>query len=130
MSNYRLSKSSLERLRGVNPDLISVIYRALEISKVDFGIPKYGGLRTPEEQNYLYLKGKSKADGYKKISAHQSGDAFDIYAYVDCKATWRKAHLTSVACAILQASSELGVRLQWGGHWKSFADMPHFEVKK
>lgn len=127
---YKLSKTSEDRLIGVNPDLIRVINRALEISKIDFGIPQYGGLRTATEQNFLYLDGKSQLDGFHKKSNHQSGNAFDVFAYVDGKASWNKEYLTHIATAILAAASELGVKLSWGGHWKSFVDMPHFEIKK
>jgi len=35
--------------------------------------------RSAEEQNRLFKEGKSKCDGYKKISKHQQGLAVDIY---------------------------------------------------
>jgi hypothetical protein len=35
--------------------------------------------RSPEEQNRLFKEGKSKCDGYEKVSRHQSGKAADIY---------------------------------------------------
>ena len=38
-------------------------------------------LRSAEEQNRLFKAGKSKCDGYQKISAHQRGKAMDIYFY-------------------------------------------------
>lgn len=126
---FKLSSTSKMRLEGVNPVLIKVINRALEITTIDFGIPKHGGLRTAEEQNALFKDGKSQLDGYKKKSNHQTGNAFDVFAYVDGKASWDKAHLTAVADAIFQAADELGVKLTWGGHWKNFVDMPHFELK-
>ena len=34
-----------------------------------------------------------------------------------------------MATHILSAASKLGVRLRWGGHWKNFKDMPHFELR-
>jgi len=36
--------------------------------------------------------------------------------------------LAQVACAFLQAANELQIKIQWGGLWKSFEDMPHFEL--
>lgn len=129
---FKLSETSLKRLEGVDHTLKSVIYRALEISPIDFGIPQYGGLRTAEEQNDLFSQDPpvTRVDGYKKRSRHQDGDAFDIYAYVDGKASWDTNHMTTVAAAILQAASELGVRLEWGGHWPNFKDYPHFQIKR
>ena len=127
---YSLSDKSKSRLSGVDSDLIKVVDLALTISKIDFGIPEFGGLRTQSDQHSLFLKKLSNCDGYSKLSNHQSGDAFDVYAYVDGKASWDELHLMHVATAILSAASQLGVKLRWGGHFESFIDMPHFEKVK
>lgn len=124
---YKLGKRSRERLQGIDADLIEVVELALTISPIDFGIPEFGGLRTEEDQRGLYTKGLSKCDGIVNKSYHQTGRAFDIYAYVDGKASWDKQHLTTCAAAILEAANALDVKLAWGGHFKSFLDMPHFQ---
>lgn len=125
---FKFSRSSIERMNGVDKNLRNVAYRALQISKVDFGIPAYGGRRTAEEQKQLFDDGKSQLDGTEKKSYHQTGKALDVYAFVDGKASWEPEHLAMVATAMLQAASEMGVKLEWGGLWKSFVDMPHFQV--
>jgi len=125
---FKLSKKSKERLEGVNPRIIEIVDLALTITHIDFGIPGDGGIRTAERQLELYEKGVSKCDGYNSKSYHQTGLAFDVYAYVDGKASWDRNHLTSVAAAILQAASKLGYKLEWGGNFKSFCDMPHFQL--
>lgn len=127
---FRLSSTSKSRLDGVNPELIQVIDYALILTKVDFGIPEFGGLRTSEQQNKLFRAGKSQLNGYSKLSNHQTGNAFDIFAYVDNKASWDKCHLGACAGAILAAASQLEVPLMWGGLWKNFEDYPHFELSK
>jgi len=86
-------------------------------------------LRTEEVQAKLFEDGVSKADGVSNKSYHQSGKALDVYAYVDGKASWDKLHLTTIAAAMLQASAQLGYELKWGGLWKSWQDMPHFELR-
>ncbi len=126
---YELSNRSRERLQGVNPKLIEVIDLALTISVIDFGIPQHGGLRSAEVQKELFDKGLSKCDGINNKSYHQSGNAFDVYAYVDGKASWDRYHLTQVAAAILQATAMLGYAVEWAGLWKSWQDYPHFEIK-
>ena len=126
--SFKFSERSLNVLDSVNPDLQAVCMRAIEISRVDFGIPSNGGLRSAEEQNRLFHSGKSKLDGYEKKSHHQYGNAIDVYAFVDGRASWMPEHLTHVATAMLAAASELGVKLKWGGHWRNFVDMPHFEI--
>jgi len=128
MKHHKFSVSSLNVLNGVDMRLKEIAHRALELSRVDFGIPSNGGLRTAEEQNSLYHGGKSQLDGYEKKSYHQTGKALDVYAYFDGKASWDKSHLSMVACAMLQAANELGYNLKWGGHWVNFVDMPHFEI--
>lgn len=127
---FKLGTNSIQNLDGVNSALYKVIERALTISKIDFGIPRDGGLRTAERQNELFKDKKSMLDGFAKKSNHQTGNAFDVFAYVDGKASWDEYHLHQVATAVLAAASQLGVPLVWGGHWNNFVDMPHFELKR
>jgi peptidoglycan L-alanyl-D-glutamate endopeptidase CwlK len=126
--SWRLSKRSLERREGVDPRLIEICDLALSLSIIDFGIPGYGGIRTALEQHKLFKDNKSKCDGIKKLSKHQSGMALDFYAYVDGRASWDEGHLALVAAAFLQAASILGYKLQWGGLWVGFRDMPHVQL--
>ena len=116
---FYLSEKSKQRLNGVDTKLREVVFLAIKITKVDFGIPAYGGIRTKEEQNQLFRDNKSKADGYIKYSRHQSGEAVDFYAYVDGEASYEPEHLSMVACALLQAASMLGVSVSWGGLWSA-----------
>ena len=128
--SFKLSKSSTDTLLTVDCKLQEIAHLALSISAIDFGIPSSGGLRTVDEQRLLFDDDKSPCDGTIKISYHQSGNALDFYAYVDGRASWHPDHLSLVACAFLQAASMLGYKLQWGGLWKSFVDMPHVQLCK
>lgn len=124
---YKLSKRSYENLNGVDAQLIAIIVEAVKESPFDFGIPSSGGLRTAEEQKALFEKGKSKCDGSRKKSYHQTGKAFDIYAYVNGKASWNREHLSAIADHIKKvALEEFKIVLTWGGDWK-WKDMPHFQ---
>lgn len=127
---FQFSESSKNRLATVDPRLQEIAELALTLTKVDFGIPASGGLRTEEEQNKLYHNGKSQLDGYKKKSYHQTGKALDVYAFVDGRASWDEYHLSQVATAMLAAASQLGYKLEWGGHWPNFVDMPHFQLSE
>ena len=126
--SFKLSDKSKQRRAGIEPRLIEISDLAIQISVIDFGIPGDGGIRTAERQNELFEDGKSKADGYGKLSEHQSGNALDFYAYVDGAASWAPEHLAMVAAAFLQAAATLGYKLKWGGLWKSFKDMPHVQL--
>tara|TARA_R110002095_G_scaffold22086_1_gene23874 strand:+ start:956 stop:1345 length:390 start_codon:yes stop_codon:yes gene_type:complete len=126
---FQLSNNSMMNLAGVDDRLIDIADVAIKLSPIDFGIPSTGGLRTTEDQAKLFEEGVSKADGVNNKSYHQTGKALDVYAYVDGKASWDKLHLATIAAAMLQASSQLGYELKWGGLWKSWQDYPHFEIK-
>ena len=113
---------------GVNKCLIKIADLAIMITAVDFGIPATGGLRTQDMQRVLFEDGLSRCDGYNKRSKHQTGNALDFFAYVDGKASWEKEHLAQVAAAFLQAACMLGIKIEWGGLWSGFQDMPHIQM--
>ena len=125
---FKLGANSLINRVGVDPRLIEISNRAIQISIIDFGIPRLGGLRTVKDQAALFTAGKSKADGRTNKSYHQTGRALDVYAYVDGKASWSVEHLAIISVAMMQAANELGYKLESGGLWSSFTDWPHFQL--
>lgn len=126
---FELSNTSKHRRQGIDPRLIEIDDLAITITIIDFGHPKYSGLRLAEEQHQLFLDGKSECDGYNNISNHQLGKALDFYAYVDGKASWEPGHLAQVACAYYQAASILGYKIKWGGLFRPNGwDKPHIEL--
>jgi len=126
---FKLGNNSIINLTGVDGRIVEIADLAITISRIDFGIPSTGGLRTTEDQAKLFADGVSKADGVNNKSYHQTGKAVDVYAYVDGKASWDKGHLSLIATSMLQAAAQLGYKLEWGGLWKSWQDYPHFEIK-
>lgn len=131
---FRLGANSLKNREGVDPRLIEIDDLAIQITLVDYGHGRFAGLRSAELQNELYRDGKSKCDGYHKISEHQEGKALDFYAFVDGRASWEPLHLAMVAAAYLQAANMLGYKIRWGGLWSKRIndgtgwDMPHVEI--
>jgi peptidoglycan L-alanyl-D-glutamate endopeptidase CwlK len=77
--SYKLSQRSLGKLEGVDANLVAVVKRAIELTKVDFGVVY--GMRTVEEQEKLVAAGKSQT----MKSKHLEGRAVDLMAYVDGK---------------------------------------------
>ena len=126
MSDFKLSKRSLRNRSQVDSRLIEISNLAIKLTLIDFGHGNDSGKRTAKRQNKLFKGGSSKADGYNKISLHQSGMALDFYAFVNGKASWDKDHLALVACSFLQAASMLGYKLEWGGLWGW--DYPHVQL--
>ena len=136
---YQFSKSSVERMKGVHPDLITIFSEAIKNSPIDFGIPKSGGIRSAGQQNILFQQGVSgKCDGIQIKSKHQTGEALDVFAYVNGKASWNKNHLCLIAGVILSTAKRLKkegkvqIEIKWGGTFGSDNfqgwDLPHFEV--
>ena len=121
---YRLGQRSLDRLKGVHPDLVKVVKRAIEITTVDFTVLE--GLRTPERQKVLYESGASTTLN----SRHITGHAVDLGAWVDDQVDWSWPLYSKIASAMKLAASELNVPITWGGDWKSFKDGPHFELQR
>ena len=99
------------RLSGVDPKLVAVVKRAIEISKVDFGVTE--GLRTLETQKKYVAAGKSRTMNSK----HLTGKAVDLVAFVNGKVSWELNLYDDIADAMAQAARELKVPLRWGGAW-------------
>lgn len=121
---FKLSSLSKKKLQGVKQPLVDVVNRALELSEIDFGISE--GVRSLERQKQLYSDGKSKTMN----SRHLTGDAVDVYAWVDGNVSWMFHYYEDIAKAMFKAAEELGIEIEWGGNWKTFRDGPHFQLKR
>lgn len=119
---YRLGLRSLNNLRGVHPDLVAVVKKAIAITDVDFTVIE--GLRTQARQKELYRKGATKT----MRSRHLDGHAVDIAPYVDGKVRWDWPLFYPIADAMKDAAEELGIPIEWGGDWISFKDGPHWQL--
>ncbi len=119
---FKLSQKSIDKLKGVNIDLVSVVHRALELSDIDFAVTE--GLRTKERQAELVKAGASKTMN----SRHITGHAVDLAAIVDGSVRWDWPLYEKIAKAMKQAAYELKIKIEWGGDWKSFKDGPHFQI--
>ena len=131
-SGYKLSRRSLSRLKGVHPDLVAVVERAIKITQVDFAVIQ--GVRTYAEQRKLVRSGASKTMNSRhlpkvpKEGGEAVSHAVDIAPYIDGKIRWDWPPFYPMAEAMKQASKELGIPLEWGGDWTSFKDGPHFQL--
>lgn len=121
---YTLSQKSLDRLKGVHPDLVKVVKRAIELTPIDFRITE--GLRTKERQAYLMKKGATRT----MRSRHITGHAIDFVALPSGVVSWDFPLYTQISQSFKQAAAELSVPIIWGGDWKSFRDGPHIELNR
>lgn len=145
MGKFNLGSTSVDRLYTCHIDLILVAKEAIKVSDVDFGISE--GNRSLKRQKLLFDAGKSKIDGITKKGNHNYSPsrAFDVYAYVNGKASWRESYLAYLGGVIMGTANRLYEevkikhKIRWGGNWdmdgeiitdQSFIDMPHFELYK
>ena len=122
--SFILSQKSMRRLEGVNPALVQVVKRAIQITPIDFIVVE--GLRTKERQTYLVEKGASKTMN----SRHLTGDAVDLAPIVDNKVSWDWKHFYPLAEAVKEAAKQVKVEVEWGGDWTSFKDGPHWQLPR
>ena len=108
---FNLSQKSLDRLEGVNDDMVRVVKKAIELTKVDFGV--ICGLRTVEEQEELVAKGASQT----MKSKHIDGLAVDLMAYLGGRASWELNLYDDIADAMKEAAKLENVGVRWGAAW-------------
>jgi peptidoglycan L-alanyl-D-glutamate endopeptidase CwlK len=113
---FKLSQRSLNKLEGVHPDLVDTVARAIELTKVDFGITC--GLRTLEEQKRLVATGRSQTMNSKHIpQSDEFSHAVDVLAYIDGDVCWELNVYDDICDAMAEAAKEVCVAIKWGAAW-------------
>ena len=164
---YKLGKGSKKVYdSGLHPDCKMIIATALEVVPIDFTL--VSGKRTAAEQHDLFKIGRTYvfevgpmsdpkawvengkgvvtyADGYVKLSRHQSGEAFDFQVYIPGhpKLNYDKVHMAVLIGSFITVANMLydqsGIShgLRSGADWDrdtqylepgTFIDMPHLEL--
>ena len=108
---YKLSTRSQERLMGVEPELKEVVYEAIKVTRIDFGVIE--GLRTEEKQKQLVESGASQT----MKSKHLEGRAVDLMAYIGGRGSWELNVYDEIADAMKEAAVKVDVAVRWGAAW-------------
>ena len=108
---FVLGKKSLDTLVGVDPKLLLVVNRAIQLTQVDFRVNE--GVRTIARQKQLLKEGKTQT----LKSKHIEGKAVDLVALVDNKVNWDASYYIQIAEAVRLAAIELNISVRWGGCW-------------
>jgi len=125
-----MKESSERRLKQLHPALAAAV-RSTIADLADKGtvVEVVQGLRTFEEQDALYAKGRT-APGQIVTQArggesnHNFGLAVDLCPFTNDKPDWNAP--MAVWAAIGTAAMAHG--LEWGGQWKKFLDKPHVQL--
>ena len=113
---FKLSSRSLGKLEGVNELLVDTVKRAIEVSKVDFGV--IYGVRSLEEQEKLYNSGRSQTMRSKHlIQEDGTSHAVDLMAYDGSDPSWDIVMYDDIADAMKEAALETGAKICWGAAW-------------
>jgi len=119
---FFLGSRSITRLKGVHPDLVKVVKRAIQITECDFTVIE--GVRTKARQAELVKTGASQTFN----SRHLTGHAIDLAAWVNGTVSWDWKYYYQIEKAMKQAAQELNVSIEWGGDWRKFKDGPHWQL--
>lgn len=113
---FKLSNRSLGKLEGVHPNMVNTVKRAIELTKVDFGVTY--GVRTLEEQEKLYKAGRSQTMKSKHL-IQDSGysHAVDLVAYDGSNVVWELNVYDDICDAMAEAAKEVGAAVKWGAAW-------------
>ena len=135
MSRYRWGRTSLARIRTVDPDLQRWAHALIEHPALPFDltIPRHGGARTHEEQLALVEAEVSQTLDSRHVPSvvGDPGKALDVIPYVNGRpdpATWSRFRLLGTLG--LHVAAELGLPLVWGGHWDGLPDGAHWELSR
>jgi len=126
---FTFGNTSLKRMQGVHPIWIQRAKRVLSYGIIDATVPPLGGLRTTHEQRGLVEKGASQTlNSLHRVQDTGYGHALDLVPYpVD----WNNIErFNMLATLMFRAAQEDDYPCEWGGHWKSFKDYPHFQFTR
>lgn len=132
--SFYFSQTSKDKLKGVHPDLIRCVEKALSYGIMDFAIVQ--GVRTKEQQEELFSQGRTKPGKivtWTKQSKHLRqaddwGHAIDIVPVIKGRLDWNtEENFTTLAALMFRAAMELNALIAWGGFWTE-KDRPHFEI--
>jgi peptidoglycan L-alanyl-D-glutamate endopeptidase CwlK len=113
---FNLSNRSKGKLEGVHPDMVAVVERAIELTKVDFGVTY--GVRTVEEQERLVAAGRSQTMKSKHLVQDTGfSHAVDVVAYDGSDVVWELNVYDDICDAFKEAAIEKGVAIKWGAAW-------------
>ena len=114
---FKLSGRSLNKLEGVHPTMVDTVKRAIELSKVDFGV--IYGVRSLAEQKKLYEAKRSQTMKSKHLVQEDGySHAVDLMAYDGSDPSWDIVMYDDIADAMKQAAIETGAKICWGAAWQ------------
>ena len=121
---FKYGRASKRNIATGVPVLQQLLNRFIEITDVDASVVEV--IRSLEQQQKNIDDGVS----WTLDSYHLTGEAADIYPWVNGTSSQAPSAYRRIAKAMFQAAQEIdmeGYRLEWGGFWHKL-DSPHWQL--
>jgi len=129
---FKLGKKSQSELVGIHPILSFAVYMAIQRTKQDFAICDKGGLRSDDEQAWLYAQGRTREGNrvtWTLNSFHQYGLAVDLVAWVSGEYNWDIQYYAAIVKAMKEVIKEYKLPIDHGYDlWGK--DLPHWQISR
>jgi peptidoglycan L-alanyl-D-glutamate endopeptidase CwlK len=117
-------------LQQLHPALASAVRGVIaDLANRGIGVEVVQGLRTFDEQDELFAKGRTKpgpvvTQARGGESNHNFGLAADLCPFTGDKPDWN----APIAVWAAIGTTAIAHGLEWGGQWKKFLDKPHVQL--
>jgi len=119
----RFSKKSKEKLETCHVDLQRLFNEVVKTHDCTI----IEGHRGKEAQNKAFKEGFSKVKWPNGNHNKLPSLAVDVMPYpIDWKDLDR---IKKFATFVMAKAESMGIKVTWGGNWKTLVDMPHWELK-
>ena len=124
---YEYSIRSLERLHTCDPLLIALFERVIKFRDCSI----LCGHRNKKDQNAAYKAGNSGLKWPRGRHNTKPSTAVDVIPYPFRQTDWQNMPLFyEFAGFVLGVAATMGIEIEWGGHWRTLFDGPHFQLKE
>ena len=126
----KFSQSSQEKLATCHP----LLEELMELVLQEQDITILCGHRNEADQNKAYAEGNSKVRWPKSEHNKLPSMAVDVAPYpIDWGNSERFRKLGEIVFRCwekIPMSERAGYHLSWGGLWKNFTDLPHYQIER
>ena len=119
-----------KNFKSVHPDLVKVI--TLAATYISFDVAIIQGARTPAQHAANVASGATQTKRSRHVIVNNKcgfACAVDMAPLVGKLILWKRLDLfQKMNAAMMKASVKLGVPIEWGGNWKTFKDLNHWQL--
>jgi peptidoglycan L-alanyl-D-glutamate endopeptidase CwlK len=115
-------------LKTVHPDLVKVIMAA----NFPFNVQIIQGERTAAQHAQNVRNGATRTTRSRHVKSNnrsRNACAVDMAPLLGRTIPWQRLDLfKAMNASMMDASKKVGIPIEWGGNWKSFQDLNHWQL--